>query len=174
MHFALSRLVDIQINGEYRIPPRTSAMQQALPDEIHEEIKRICSDGDRLVKTGEFKTARERYWAAFDLLPEPREDWEAATWIVAAIGDSFYVQKDYLHARDAFMDAVRCPGGLGNVFIHMRLGECNLELGDERLAADDLTRAYMGGGREAFKDEDPKYFALLERLLEPPAGQDHL
>jgi hypothetical protein len=26
-------------------------------------------------------------WSAWDLLPEPQADWEAATWILGAIGD---------------------------------------------------------------------------------------
>ena len=145
-----------------------------MPDDIHDGVKQLCGEADDLADAGRFKEARDRYWAAFDLLPEPREDWEATTWIVAAIGDSFFLEKDYAHARDAFLDAVRCPGGLGNVFIHLRLGQCHYELGDERRAADNLTRAYMGGGREAFDQEDPKYFELLEQLLKPPAGQDRL
>lgn len=149
-------------------------MANELSDDVHHEISRICKNADQLVETGDFKTGREQYWIAFDLLPDPKEDWEAATWIMAAIGDSFFLQEDYEHARDAFMDAVRCPGGLGNVFIHLRLGESYYELGDEKRAADNLTRAYMAGGREVFGEEKPKYFALLEKILKPPTGQDRL
>jgi hypothetical protein len=60
------------------------------------------------------------------------------------------------------------------VFIHLRLGEIAFESGDRRRAADELARAYMGGGREAFATEDPKYLALVEEVLKPPKGQDRL
>ena len=64
------------------------------------------------------------------LIPEPETEWEATTWLLASIGDMAFQRGKTEIARDAFMDAVRCPGGLGNVFIHMRLGECHFELGD--------------------------------------------
>jgi hypothetical protein len=149
-------------------------VRDELPDEIHHQIQDICRKGDALAGRGEFREARKTYWTAFDLVPEPREDWNATTWILAAIGDSFFLERDFKHGVDAFSDAVRCAGGLGNVFIHLRMGECYFELGDEKRAADNLTRAYMGGGREVFAKEDPKYFRLLERVLKPPAGQGRL
>lgn len=53
------------------------------------------------------------------------------------------------------------PGGVGNPFLHLRLGEIALELGDEARAADELIRAYAVGGPEAFQSEDPKYLRFL-------------
>ena len=36
----------------------------------------------------------------------------------------------------------------GNPFLRLRLGQVQVELGALDEAADNLTRAYMGGGRE--------------------------
>jgi hypothetical protein len=36
-----------------------------------------------------------------------------------------------------------------------------LELGDHDRAADELMRAYMGGGPDIFDEDDPKYLAFL-------------
>lgn len=72
------------------------------------------------------------------------------------------------------MGAVRCPDGLGNLFIHLRLGECAFELGQISRAEDELTRAYMGAGREIFADEDPKYFKHLQTVLLPPPGESSI
>jgi hypothetical protein len=67
-----------------------------------------------------------------------------------------------------------CPGTIGNPWVHLRLGQVRFELGQLELATDELARAYMGGGRDVFEGQDPKYFELVERVLEPPPGMDRL
>ena len=111
------------------------------------------------------------YWAAFDALPEPQTQFEAATWLLGSIGDANFQIADFEAGRDNLANAMHCPGAIGNPFLHLRLGQCQLELGDEDRAADELTRAYMGAGHEIFEEEDPKYFTFLKtRLDEPPNG----
>ena len=39
----------------------------------------------------------------------------------------------------------------------------HVELGDEKRAADELMRAYMGAGSGIFEHGDPKYLAVLRR-----------
>lgn len=65
---------------------------------------------------------------------------------------------------------MHCPGAIGNPFLHLRLGQCQLELGNNDQAADELTRAYMAEGTTIFQDEDPKYLAFLKTQLKPPIG----
>jgi len=67
-----------------------------------------------------------------------------------------------------------CAEAIGNPFLHLRLGQSLFELGERRSALDELARAYLGGGREIFKREDPKYLAELGKMIRPPAGQDSL
>lgn len=112
----------------------------------------------------------DEYWAAWDLLPEPKNQWDAATWILSAIGDANFLGKDYGAGRDNLSLVMTCPGAIGNPFLHLRLGQCQFELNNLDRAADELTRAYMGGGAEIF-NEQPKYFDFLKtRLLPPPEG----
>ena len=66
--------------------------------------------------------------------------------------------------------AMWCPGALGNPFLHLRLGQCQFELGGLDRAADELDRAYMGAGTDIFDDEDDKYFAYVKTRLDPPPG----
>jgi len=72
---------------------------------------------------------------------------------------------DYEHAHEAIAHAVACHGGLGNWFIHLRLGEIQFERGNLTRARDELARAYMGGGKEAFADEDPKYHNYIKTQM---------
>jgi len=62
------------------------------------------------------------------------------------------------------------PGGLGNPFIHLRLGQCALEEGHLDEAAEHLARAYMLEGAEILAEDDPKYFEFLKTRLKPPAS----
>jgi hypothetical protein len=62
------------------------------------------------------------------------------------------------------------PDAIGNPFLHLRLGQCQLELGNESRAADELARAFMGAGIEMFLSQDPKYLTFLKSRLAAPPG----
>jgi hypothetical protein len=132
-----------------------------LPDSVHGEIKRLCAVGGEHAERRAYPDALASYWAAWDLLPEPKRAWETATWILVAIGDANYLGGDYVAGRDNLLTAMDCPGAIGNPFIHFRLGQCQFEVGNHDRAADELMRAYMGAGREIFDQHDPKYFEFL-------------
>lgn len=135
-------------------------MSQDLDQTLHRRVAELCERGDAHVEAGEYDRAIERYEEALSLLPRPLSRWNAATWVLTAMGETFYFLKDYRQARSTLEEALRCPRGLGNPFIHLRLGQAALELGDEDLARDQLGRAYLGAAEEIFAGEDPKYAAL--------------
>src|SRR5262245_379774 len=54
-----------------------------LLDELFVKIEALCTSGDELAEMEQFASALTDYWAAWDLLPEPRTQWAAATWILA-------------------------------------------------------------------------------------------
>jgi len=136
---------------------------------VHERVQMLCAEGDGLAGNGSYPAALEKYWAAWDLLPEPQTEWEAATWILAAIGDANYLGGDYPAGRDNLSMAMHCPGAVGNPFLHLRLGQCRFELGERDGAADELARAYMGAGSEIFAGAD-RYVAFLKTRLNPRPG----
>jgi tetratricopeptide (TPR) repeat protein len=137
-----------------------------LPDAIHSRIVALCKEGDLLAKDGNGKSAREKYFAALALLPEPRDAWSAATWTFVAVGDTHFHVGEFREANSAFQDAVRSAGGLGNPYVHLRLGQCAFEAGGLDRAADELTRAYMGAGLDILLEDDPKYLAFLETRIQ--------
>jgi tetratricopeptide (TPR) repeat protein len=141
-----------------------------LPGAVHGRIQALCAKGDNLAKKGEYPAALEQYWAAWGLLPEPQTNWAAATWILAAIGDANFLGGDFTAGRDNLSMAMHCPDAIGNPFLHLRLGQCQFELGNLDRAADELARAYMGAGKDIFQGADPKYLAFLKTRLQPPPG----
>ena len=109
-----------------------------LDDEVNEGIQKLCAEGDALAKKRNYPAALKKYWAAWDMLPEPQTEWVAATWILAAIGDANFLGGDYVAGRDNLSMAMHCPDAIGNPFLHLRLGQCQFELGNLDRAADEL------------------------------------
>jgi tetratricopeptide (TPR) repeat protein len=141
---------------------------------IQENIRLLSAEGDALAERRDYDGALAKYETAWVLLPEPRTKWEAATWILVAIGDTQFRKRDYQGAVETLQDAMHSPKAIGNPFLHLRLGESLFEMGQRQRAMDELARAYMGAGREIFDNEDPKYFEALKRVLKPPPGQTSL
>ena len=102
-----------------------------LNDQTYDTICQLCEQGDTLADDGQYAEALDLYWQAWDLLPEPKTDWEAATWILAAIGDADFLSSDFAAAHEHLSHAMFCPDAIGNPFLHLRLGQAQFELGVE-------------------------------------------
>lgn len=138
----------------------------ALDDQTYERIQDLCAKGDEFVEQSDFSSALDCYWDAFDLIPEPKTGWDATTWILTAIGDTNFLGNDFQAGVDNLSGAMHCPGAIGNPFIHLRLGQCQFEIGNLERAADELTRAYALEGKELFSEEDPKYLEFLKTRIQ--------
>ena len=148
--------------------PAHAAAPRQLPDAVYAKVTDLSSSGDVLVKQGKTREGVQAYVKALGLLPEPVTQWEAATWLLVAIGDANFKARSYEQALAALQDAMHCPGAIGNPFIHLRLGQVNFELGNMSKAADELARAYLQEGKAIFKEDDPKYLAFIKSRLKPP------
>lgn len=137
-----------------------------LNEALHARIRDLSKTGDQHAENGNYPEALTGYWKAFDLIPEPKTQWEATTWLLVAIGDANFLGKDYQAGVDNLSNAMHCPGAIGNPFIHMRLGQCQFEVGNLERAADELTRAYALEGEEIFSNDDPKYLQFLKTKIQ--------
>lgn len=125
-----------------------------LPDKIYDAVDALSTEGNDLMDEENFQGAIKKWGQALALLPEPKAEWEAYMWLSASIGDAQYQQENYELARNSFMDALNAPDGIGNPFVHYRLGQCQAKLGNEALAVESLLKAYMLDGEEIFLAED--------------------
>ncbi len=145
-----------------------------LDDDLYARILKLSAQGDQHLDDGQHEAAVQKYQAAWDLLPEPKESWKVALWLLVSLGETYWLWGRLQDTIRIYSRAAGCPDGLGNPLIHLRLGEAHFDLGALPTAKQELTRAYMGGGREIFSTEDPKYFEVLRDLLIPPAGKEEL
>jgi len=133
-----------------------------LDTAIYERITALCSKGDRLAEAHAFEDAIARYNEAWTLVPDPKNEWNASTWILAAIADASFLGGYKSSALEALQYAMTCPGAVGNPFLHLRYGQVLFDRGEADQAADELMRAYMGAGEEIFASEDPRYLDFLK------------
>jgi tetratricopeptide (TPR) repeat protein len=141
-----------------------------LPTSLHQQIQELSAEGDALAAKKQFEQAVEVYNKAWILVPEPKNDWEASTWLLAAIGDACFLGGYFTSGSEAFSDALHCPGGFGNPFVHLRLGQCEFERGNLDMSAEHLTRAYALEGKAILEAENPKFFEFLKTRIKPPAS----
>lgn len=136
---------------------------EKLNDRTHQHILQLSKVGDECMEQGNYAEAIDKFRTAFELVPEPYQEWEASLWLLTSLGEAYYFDGEYSQAHAALAKVIYVPGTIGNPLIHLRLGEVQFELGNTRRATDELLRAYMGGGEEIFEDEDEKYFAFLKQ-----------
>jgi tetratricopeptide (TPR) repeat protein len=136
-----------------------------LDSHTHSQIELYSRQGDAFAENQDYQNALAEYWKAFDLIPEPKTDWEATTWVLAAIGDANFLGKDFKAGVDNLATAMHCPGAIGNPFLHLRLGQCQFEVGNLEKAADELARAYALESEEIFSEDDNKYFEFLKTRI---------
>lgn len=135
--------------------------QFELDAKIHEKIKAWCAAGDQLASERKYEDAIAEYNKAWKLVPEPKCDWKASTWILAAIADASFLAGYTTSAREALEYVMTCPEAVGNPFLHLRYGQVLYDSGELDGAAEELMRAYMGAGNDVFVSEDAKYLAFL-------------
>ncbi len=78
-----------------------------------EAVVRLCAEGRKLARDGDRATALASYLEAWELLPEPKESWDASTLILAAVGDLLRAGGDLGNALDVLVRLRgRTAGGL--------------------------------------------------------------
>lgn len=125
-------------------------------------IDQLCQKGDKFAQIDQLDDALDQYEAAWELLPDPKNQWPAATWILMAAGDIYFGHRHFVAARNALREAIESPGGEDNEFLWLRLGQSLFELDDLNGAADALEMALQLNGEDLFADEDPKYLNFIK------------
>ncbi|MDY6897837.1 MAG: hypothetical protein SWZ49_07115 [Cyanobacteriota bacterium] len=71
-----------------------------IDDVSYSRILELSKQGDDYGKRKEFSKAIDSYYEALNLVPDPKEDYSATTWLLTAIGESYLFLKDYENARN--------------------------------------------------------------------------
>ncbi|MCG8671354.1 MAG: tetratricopeptide repeat protein [Pseudomonadales bacterium] len=142
-----------------------------LPSSIAKEIDALAKQGNEAMDREDYESAFNLFNSAWSIIPDPYDSFSESTWILVAIADVFFFTKKWEKMTTPLEAAISCPNGLGNPFIHLRLGQAYLELRQLEKAKDELGRALMGGGKEVFESDDSKYFEFISQHMSPPIGE---
>lgn len=137
-----------------------------LPDEVYDKITSLSEKGDEYAEKEQFTSALKQYEEALSLLPEPKTDWEAATWLYVAIGDAYYNKQQLDQAMDAYQKALMSPDGTGNPYIWFSIGQIFFEEENLEKAKTHFMSAYLLDGEEIFEEENPEYFRLINEEVQ--------
>ena len=133
-----------------------------LDDALYEQITKHSDIGEHYFEDGKYRKALEEYKKAFELIPEPKTDWEASVWTLAAIGDSHYMLREFVSARGIFEQMLNEYKEM-NPFVLVRYGECLYETGDIEGARNYLVAAYELEGEDVFDND--KYLKVISDLI---------
>jgi hypothetical protein len=101
-----------------------------MDDARRARIAELCSVGDLLAEQKDLPAALMKFREALAIIPRPVELYDEATRVLTAIGDACFHLGLFSESRHALHGAMRSAGGRGVPFLHMRLGQCELELGN--------------------------------------------
>ena len=130
-----------------------------LVDGLYAEITKHSDIGEHYFEDGKYRKALEEYKKAFELIPEPKTDWEASVWTLAAIGDSHYMLREFVSALKVFEQLMNEYHEEDNPFARVRYGECLYETGNIEAARKHLQAAFDMEGEEIFDNE--KYLKFI-------------
>lgn len=140
-----------------------------LSDEVYDKITALSEKGDEYAENEQFTSALKQYEEALNLLPEPKTDWEAATWLYVAIGDAYYNKQELDQAMSAYQKALMSPDGTGNPYIWFSIGQIFFEEENFEKAKTHFMSAYLLDGEEIFEGENPEYFKLIKEEADKKA-----
>jgi len=149
------------------------ALEEITP-EIKAKLDELAEQGNQLEEEEQYEEAIQVWEEGLNLIPKPQQFYSETIWFLAAIGDIYFQKGLYSKAYECFDKARGNLSGEGykNPFIMLRLGECCLEIGDQKNATEYLLRAYMFEGKEIFEPDDEgndnglKYFEFLRTHVE--------
>ena len=64
-----------------------------LSDELYDRIEELSETGNEAMESEDYAKAISCFQEALDILPEPKEDWEAYLWLAGSIGDAPFMAR---------------------------------------------------------------------------------
>ncbi len=136
-----------------------------LSENLYAKIIALSEEADEMFESGLIEKSIELNVKALSLVPVPKEEWEATTWLATAIGDGFYELGGLENANTYYELSYKSPGGIENPYVNFCLGQINYDFRRFDKSQEFFMRAYMLGGYEVFEGEDPKYFETIKNNI---------
>ncbi len=135
-----------------------------LEPELKAQVVDICNKAVDAQEEERFHASNRYLQDVYELLPEPKAEWKAYTWLISSMADNHFEQDEYVAAFEKLEEVFTLDGESNeNAYLCLRRGQCALELEHDDLAKQLLSRAFELEGKEIFEDEHSKYLKLAKQ-----------
>ena len=135
-----------------------------LEPELKAQVVDICNKAVEAQEEERFHASNRYLQDVYELLPEPKSEWKAYTWLISSMADNHFEQDEYVAAFEKFEEVFTLDDESNeNAYLCLRRGQCALELEHDDLAKQLLIRAFELEGKELFEDEHSKYLKLAKQ-----------
>lgn len=102
-----------------------------IPNDIFDQVTRLSQAGNEAQERGNLNDAIAHWKQGLALLPDPRFQWSATSWLLAAIGEAQRQSGQIDAACQTFLEADGTDDGK-NPFVQFMLGACLYDLGKKQ------------------------------------------
>lgn len=127
---------------------------------LSKKIDYLSKKAEHLLNKSKSREAIIIYNKIIELLPEPKEMWEAYEWVNIAIADTYFLAKDYENANLYFN---RVIDDSSNPYVFLRYGQVKYYINDVENAQEYLLKAYKMAGKDIFNDEDKIFLEIAQK-----------
>ena len=135
-----------------------------LEPELKAQVVELCNKAVEAQEEERFHASNRDLQKVYELLPEPKSEWKAYSWLISSMADNNFEQDEYQTAFEKFEEVFNMNAESNeNAYLCLRRGQCALELEHDELAKQLLSRAFELEGKELFEDEHSKYLKLAKQ-----------
>jgi tetratricopeptide (TPR) repeat protein len=127
-------------------------MKTLSDNKLEKEIIAIVEIGNQYHDKKDFTNALNKYNDAWQLLPEPKLDWEIASWISKCIYSAYFDLSDFITAKKWGVISLQTRGSNINTGPLINLGMVCYELDQLEEAYKYFDEAYKYGKARAFQE----------------------
>lgn len=138
-------------------------MVQPLQKEIDSAVTAERNKAFEFKKQNNYQSAEKHYLKAWELLPEPKYDWDSSQILIYRISDFYLEWRKFEQALAWAKQVFDTKPLAGDGTPYITLGRIYFEAGDMDQAFSNFEKAFELAGKRAYDGEDKKYLEFYKK-----------
>lgn len=147
----------------FKIVKQVIRRADALPPELLERIFEVRNRAGESEKSCDFREAERLLLLAWEILPEPKYDWELSEITVCDLFDFYLTQQNFTECERWLLELDLASRHSPNPTLFLALGKLRFEQGNFEEARSAFAQLHKAWGHRAFRGEPPKYWDFLKK-----------
>ncbi|MBQ0215619.1 hypothetical protein OSB94_20370 [Proteus vulgaris] len=132
-------------------------MNELSDKNLEIKIIEIVENGNEFHVQKDYDRALKAYLNAWELIPEPKLEWEVSNWISSCIYSAYFDIGNYITAKEwGEIELITKPSDIDTA-PYINLGMVNYELEQYDISYNYFEHAYNIGKKRAFNERPKKY-----------------